>query len=97
MALSRNPPRLILTEDKDVGEWVFAYGVRDASAIFLRYHFKETAALLATLLALLRTRLPDLSGAFTTVGVRKIRIRRLWSFGGSCSGRWAVQGGGLIN
>lgn len=75
--LSRNPPRLILTEDKDFGEWVFAHGVRDISVIFLRYHFKETSELLATLLELLRTRLPDLSGAFTTVGIRKIRIRRL--------------------
>ena len=28
IALSRNPPRIILTEDKDFGEWVFAYGIR---------------------------------------------------------------------
>jgi len=75
--LSRNPPRLILTEDKDFGEWVFAHGVRDISVVFLRYHFRDTASLLATLLELLRTRLPDLYGAFTTVGVHKIRIRKL--------------------
>lgn len=75
--LSRQPPRLILTEDKDFGEWVFAHGIRDISVIFLRYHFRDTAALLATLLELLRTRLPDLQGAFTTVGVQKIRLRKL--------------------
>lgn len=75
--LSRNPPRIILTEDKDFGEWVFAHGIRDISVIFLRYHFRDTAALLATLLELLRTRLPDLQGAFTTVAVQKIRIRPL--------------------
>ena len=74
---SRNPPRIILTEDKDFGEWVFAHGIRDISVIFLRYHFRDTAALLATLLELLRTRLPNLTGAFTTVGVQKIRIRPL--------------------
>lgn len=51
--------------------------MRDISVIFLRYQFRETAELLATLLQLLRTRLPDLQGAFTTVGVRKIRLRRL--------------------
>lgn len=77
IALSRQPPRLILTEDKDFGEWVFAHGVRDISVVFLRYHFRETAELSATLLELLRTRLPDLQGAFTTVGVRKIRLRKL--------------------
>ena len=75
--LARNPPRLILTEDKDFGEWVFAHGIRDVSVIFLRYHFRDTAPLQATLLELLRTRLPDLHGAFATVGVRKVRIRKL--------------------
>ncbi|MDO7851523.1 DUF5615 family PIN-like protein [Hymenobacter convexus] len=75
--LSRNPPRIIPTEDKDFGEWVFAHGIRDLNVIFLRYSFRDTAALLATLLELLRTRLPDLQGAFTTVAVHKIRIRPL--------------------
>ncbi|MDQ2769802.1 MAG: DUF5615 family PIN-like protein [Bacteroidota bacterium] len=75
--LSRNPPRIILTEDKDFGEWVFAHDIRDISVILLRYSFRDTAALLATLLELLRTRLPDLYGAFTTVGVKKIRTRPL--------------------
>ena len=75
--LSRNPPRIILTEDKDFGEWVFAHGIRDISVIFLRYDFRDTDLLIATLLELLRTRLPDLQGAFTTVGVRKVRIRKL--------------------
>ena len=75
--LSRNPPRIILTEDKDFGEWVFAHGVRDVSVVFLRYHFRDTATLLATLLELMRTRLPDLQGSFCTVGVQKIRIRPL--------------------
>lgn len=77
IALSRNPPQIILTEDKDFGEWVFAHGVRDISVILLRYHFRDTALLVGTLLELLRTRLPDLQGAFATVGVRKIRIRPL--------------------
>ena len=77
IALSRQPPRLILTEDKDFGEWVFAHGIRDISVILLRYHFSDTAALTQTLLELLRTRLGDMAGAFTTVGVHKIRVRKL--------------------
>jgi predicted nuclease of predicted toxin-antitoxin system len=76
ISLSRNPPRIILTEDKDFGEWVFAHGIRDISVIFLRYDFRDTALLIATLLELLRTRLPELQGPFTTVGVRKVRIRK---------------------
>ena len=77
IALSRQPPQLILTEDKDFGEWVFAHGVRDISVIFLRYEFRDTEEVILTLRELLRTRLSDLYGAFTTVDVHKIRIRRL--------------------
>lgn len=75
--LSRNPPRIILTEDKDFGEWVFAHHVRGVSVLFLRYHFKETAAMKQILVKLLSERLADLVGCFTTVTTQKIRIRRI--------------------
>jgi len=75
--LSRNPPRIILTEDKDFGEWVFAHHVRDVSVLFLRYDFKDTAQITAIVLNLLQTRLSDLTGKFTTVTISKIRIRSL--------------------
>ncbi|GAB3500178.1 hypothetical protein GCM10027341_24890 [Spirosoma knui] len=75
--LSRNPPRIILTEDKDFGEWVFAHHVRGISVLFLRYHFKETAAMKQILIKLLSERLTDLVGCFTTVTIHKIRIRRI--------------------
>ena len=39
--LSRNPPRIILTEDKDFGEWIFAHHVKGISVIFLRYHYSD--------------------------------------------------------
>ncbi|WP_369008982.1 DUF5615 family PIN-like protein [Larkinella terrae] len=48
---SRNPPRIILTEDKDFGEWVFSHQVNDISVIFLRYHFKDTQEITNTLVA----------------------------------------------
>ncbi|MEJ7664312.1 MAG: hypothetical protein WKG07_34725 [Hymenobacter sp.] len=54
-------PRLILTEDKDFGEWVFAHDIRDiAASFFCATIFRDTAELLATLLELLRTGMPDL-------------------------------------
>jgi predicted nuclease of predicted toxin-antitoxin system len=74
---SRNPPRIILTEDKDFGEWVFAHGIQDISVIFLRYSFAETALLQGILLALLREKSDELTGCFTTVTVKKIRSRCL--------------------
>lgn len=75
--LSRNPPRLILTEDKDFGEWVFAHHVRNISVLFLRYHFRDTDAMIELLIRLLRDRSAQLFGHFTTVTLQKIRIRPL--------------------
>ncbi len=74
---SRNPPRNILTEDKDFGEWVFAHNVKGISVLFLRYHFKETEAMRHILTKLITERLTDLVGCFTTVTVQKIRTRRI--------------------
>ncbi|MBC7571053.1 MAG: DUF5615 family PIN-like protein [Spirosoma sp.] len=48
--LSRNPPRLILTEDKDFGEWVFAHNIRGISVRSLRHHFTDTAQITRQLL-----------------------------------------------
>ncbi|GAB4048327.1 DUF5615 family PIN-like protein [Spirosoma foliorum] len=74
---SRNPPRIILTEDKDFGEWVFAHNVKGISVLFLRYHFKETEVMRQVLTQLLSERLTELIGCFTTVTIQKIRIRRI--------------------
>lgn len=75
--LSRNPPRLILTEDKDFGEWVFAHNVRDISVILLRYHFTDTSRIILILLDLLANRQEDLFGKFTVLTTQKIRIRHI--------------------
>lgn len=74
---SRQPPRLILTEDKDFGEWVFAHGVQGISVVFLRYSFSETAQIKETLCKLFSERMADLIGCYTVVTTQKIRIRRL--------------------
>ncbi len=75
--LSRNPPRIILTEDKDFGEWVFAHHVKDISVILLRYHFRDTELIKAILLKILSEQLPSLFGKFTTLTTSKIRTRLL--------------------
>lgn len=74
---SRNPLRIILTEDKDFGEWVFAHNVKGISVLLLRYQFKETEVMRQILTKLLSERLTELIGCFTTATVQKIRIRRI--------------------
>ncbi|MCY7351186.1 MAG: DUF5615 family PIN-like protein [Cytophagaceae bacterium] len=73
--LSRNPPRIILTEDKDFGEWVFAHNVRDISVILLRYHFLDLEKITHILLNVLASRRDELFGKFTVLTTQKIRIR----------------------
>jgi predicted nuclease of predicted toxin-antitoxin system len=74
---SRNPPQIILTEDKDFGEWVFAHGIQDISVVLLRYSFQETATIKHILIDLFTRRHHELRGSFTTVTINKIRIRPL--------------------
>jgi len=77
ISISKNPPRIILTEDKDFGEWVYAHNERDISVILLRYGFSEAQRIVSILLDLLEMRGNDLFGKFTTITTQKIRIRSL--------------------
>ena len=74
---SRNPQRIILTEDKDFGEWVFAHNIKNISVIFLRYEFKETAKMIEVLKGLFSQKQEELFGKFTTVTIQKIRSREI--------------------
>ncbi len=75
--LSKNPPRIILTEDKDFGEWVYAHNEQNTSVIFLRYSAQESEYIISTLVNLLQSKGDDLYGKFTTITTQKIRIRSL--------------------
>ena len=75
--LSRNPAQLILTEDKDFGEWVYAHNQRDISVVLLRYKSNESSIIANILLGLLKERGDDLLQKFTTITPYKIRIRSL--------------------
>ncbi len=75
--ISLNPPRLILTEDKDFGDLVFAYDQKPSGVLLLRYTFSETEEITKVLIHLLQTRGKDLFGRFVTITVKKIRIRNL--------------------
>ena len=77
ITLSRNPPRIILTEDKDFGEWVFAHHVRDISVILLRYDYINVEAIASIVANLIEEQGQALFGKFVTVTLNKIRIRTI--------------------
>jgi predicted nuclease of predicted toxin-antitoxin system len=67
---------LLLTEDKDFGEWVFAHHVKGLSVLFLRYSFNEFQEIAHTIVHLLRTQTLE-RPYFATISTKKIRMRRL--------------------
>jgi predicted nuclease of predicted toxin-antitoxin system len=68
---------LLLTEDSDFGEWVFAHKKRTVGIIYLRYKSSEADKLADSLSTFLRRRADSLYGKFVVVRVNRIRIRDL--------------------
>jgi len=67
--------RILLTEDKDFGEWVFAHRHPTVGVILLRYRPHDKTRIWQILLDLLVSRAEGLTGKFTVVTVNKTRIR----------------------
>ena len=68
---------LILTEDKDFGEWVFSHGTESVGILFLRYDESELNEIINSLKALLKEYGDSLYNKFTVITKNKIRIREI--------------------
>ena len=77
LSFSKEKEALLLTEDKDFGEWVFSYKEKNIGIIFLRYKSNEIKEISHTLLRLLQKYGSALTKKFTVIRVNKIRIREL--------------------
>jgi len=77
MELAQREARLLLTEDKDFGQLVFAAGERVPGVVLLRYPAAAWEEAGRTLLAVLRRRGEGLRGAFVTVRPGRVRLVRL--------------------
>jgi predicted nuclease of predicted toxin-antitoxin system len=75
--LAKAGSRIILTEDKDFGEWVFAHKIKGLSVIFLRYHFSETSQMVKIVSEMLMSGTGKFHNKFTTITTRKIRSREI--------------------
>ncbi len=68
---------LILTEDKDFGEWVFAHRTESAGVLFLGYDEIEINEIMKSLLSILKEYDSSLYGKFTVITKNKVRIRSI--------------------
>lgn len=68
---------ILLTEDSDFGEWIFAHKEKATGVVFLRYKSWEFQDISSSLTALLIKYGTNLYGKFTVVTTKKIRMREL--------------------
>ncbi|PJZ43730.1 DUF5615 family PIN-like protein [Leptospira brenneri] len=73
--LAKKIDAIILTLDKDFGEWVFAHKEYSNGIIFLRYSPKDFKEIFNSLNILLRRNSRELDGKFVVLSKNKIRIR----------------------
>ena len=67
---------IILTEDKDFGDLVFAYNQDKVSVILLRYHYSEMTKIIAIIISFLQNNIIS-QHSFIVITPRNIRIRKV--------------------
>lgn len=68
--------RLLLTEDKDFGQWVFAEKRASAGVVLLRYSARARREILTGVVQLVNRRGDALAGSFVVMQPGRVRIRR---------------------
>lgn len=75
--LARHFNAILVTEDSDFGEWIFAHKESGVSVIFLRYKSEEIKSIEGSLINLLDKYGSSLYGKFVALTVKKVRIREI--------------------
>ncbi len=73
----KNHQGILLTEDKDFGELVFAYGMTDLTVVFLRYDQPQYHQIEKNLLLSIEEYYKKPGHYFITVTRQKIRLRKI--------------------
>lgn len=74
--LTKTLEGILLTCDKDIGEWVFAHGNKGFSVVFLRYKKEEIEEIIKNIISIM-DRLTDEEHLFISITKNKIRQRKI--------------------
>ena len=77
IALARQNSQILITEDKDFGEWIFSHQLSGLTIIFLRYDKEDYKTILSFLKSALKTIEAGGKNEFITINKNKIRRRRI--------------------
>jgi predicted nuclease of predicted toxin-antitoxin system len=76
--LARQHKAILITEDSDFGEWIFAHQERGVSVIFLRYKAEEMQDMVKILINFLNKYGDSLERKFVVITTKKLRIRKIF-------------------
>jgi predicted nuclease of predicted toxin-antitoxin system len=77
VALALAEDRVLLTEDKDFGQLVFAAARESSGVVFIRWPVSSRASLPVSLLEFLASSADRLQGIFAVVEPGRVRVTRL--------------------
>jgi predicted nuclease of predicted toxin-antitoxin system len=77
IVLARQNNQILITEDKDFGEWIFAHQLSGLTIIFLRYDKEDYDTILSFLRSALKTIESSGKNEFITINKNKVRRRRI--------------------
>ena len=75
LSLARDRNALLITEDSDFGDWVFAHKMQGVGVLFLRYEIGELPGIKQAIRLVLSNYGERLHGMFVVITPRKIRTR----------------------
>lgn len=75
--ITQEQDAILLTEDSDFGEWVFAHKIENISVIYLRYPYYERESITKKLLVLLGDDQYTFDKHFFVLTPKKLRIRTI--------------------
>lgn len=75
--LARKNNGILITEDKDFGELIFAHGITKLTVVFLRYDQPNYSQIENAVLQTINKYLNQESSYFITITTNKIRIRKI--------------------
>ena len=76
LALAVAENRLLITEDKDFGEWVFAHQHAMTGVLLIRYPASMRSVMVATVIDLIGKHATEIDGSFTVLEPGRARIRK---------------------
>ena len=77
IALARQENQLLITEDKDFGEWIFSPQLSGLTVILLRYDKEDYDMIVSFLRTTLTTIETDGKNEFITINKNKVRRRKI--------------------